>query len=237
MLTVAKKIYLEEHLSTPLQRPADDEIGPRRFPLEDLWLEGDPELLLSNPGQWFSKLRESVGPRSNEYGLRIRFILEAGRTQREEPLDFLNLLKSFLDRMSWRFEGLFLRGEMETGVKPGIHLVWDSRPPTLPTQLWLRSRERVDGTLPQAVPPLHLHILLHDLCQGYLEMWNDGTMSWLLSVLSRKTQDSFRPGQLGGLTMARSNRHEQGVSLGLVGTRIEEGGKMSLQLGDMSRAV
>ena len=41
---MAKKIYLEEHLSTPVQRPADEETEPRCSPLEDLWLEGDPEL-------------------------------------------------------------------------------------------------------------------------------------------------------------------------------------------------
>ena len=223
---MAKKIYLEEHLN-----PQGDS------PLEDNWLEGDPELLLRNPGHWFSKLHERVEPRPDKFGLRVRFVLEAGRTQRQMPVDFLNLLKTFLDKMPWRFEGLFLQGEVETGIKPGIHLVWDSHPPTLPTHLWLRSKEKVEGVLPKAVPPLHLHILLHDLCQGYLEMWNDGTMDWLLSVIGRKTQSSFGPEQLSGLTMARSNRHEQGVSLGLIGTTTEEGGKMSLPLGEMSKAV
>lgn len=226
---MTQKIYLEGDINSPAgHAPAKAWTargGEIKRP-EDVWLEGDPLKLLTHPQSWFAKLKDRVEPTSEQFGMRVRFGILPGQAE-PEGVDFFGLLRSFIDGLSFEFHGLFLHGELTRTAEPGIYLAYDNRPPALLTQLWLKSKSESEGQIPEVAPPLHLNVLFHDIEQGYLESWNDGTMDWLLEHLQAKTRSSFQPFLVHSLSMARSSAHDRGLSVGLEEIVREEGSKLS----------
>jgi hypothetical protein len=213
---MTEKIYLEGDTDSPAgHAPAEAwlaKTGDVERP-EEVWLEGNPLTLLRDPADWFAKLKTELKPCPEVFGLRARFCLNL-REGKVAETDLFALLKALLDGLSWRFEGLFLHGELVKSEESGIHLAWENRPPALITQLWVKGKNKLDGALPILEAPLHLNVLLHDTSMGYNEFWNDGTLGWFLKELEDGSE-SFQRTHVKAFSLARSDMRDHGLSAGL----------------------
>ena len=131
------------------------------------------------------------------------------------------MTKLVLDGLPWKFRGLFLHSEFMMSQEQGLYLAWDNRPPALITQVWLKNRQEVDGELHPAQEPAHLNVLLHEKI-GYQELWNDGTLNWMLEQMAKLMDSDFSPAKFHELSIAGNDSRPCGISVGVETVREEQ---------------
>lgn len=180
----------------------------------DIWLAGDTLKLLGDGQDWKRKIPQRVQTPEGTLGLRLRFVCHPDESRVEA--DLVSLVGEVLEMLEPSLEGrLFVHAEIMWGPEPGLHIAFDNRPPALLTQAWIHNRTINEGELPELSGPLHLNLMLHDQDVRFGEIWNDGTLRWVLDLISKSHEP--HPGQSAyhELTLARSDAKPHGISVGL----------------------
>jgi hypothetical protein len=197
---------------------------------EDLWLSGDPRSLLSDRhDHWKARIHERLSFPNGPMGLRMRFVVAH---QPGDELDLIGLTGAALRALPQSWEGLFLHSELMSGPEPGLYLAFENRPPALLTQVHFGKGEAPAGEFVPASGPLHINILLHDPALGFRQAWESTLLENLLEQASTMVEPTFARGQIHELSMARSDLHSSGVSVGLEQVWEEQGSIGGFSAGD-----
>ena len=219
-----EKIHLTGELPTlaghaPLaaMTPVGGEIRRPR----DVWIEGDPRELLGPTLSWRQKLQERVTFEAGLLGLRIRFVMQDLVPQ----FDLLLLVGSVLEALPNSVDGLFLYAEFMRGSEEGLYLAFENRPPALVTQVWISNRKHEPaGTLQPVTGPIHLNVLLHEPAIGFQEIWNDGTLDYILERLQGLCGSTCSArANIHQFSLARSDSQKFGFSVGIESVGREQG--------------
>jgi hypothetical protein len=223
---MSKKTHLKGEIESPAGhaplaawRSVEGEV---RRP-EDLWLSGDPYSLLGyRLENWRSRISERLHLPEESMGLRVRFVLPH---QPDAELDLVAMTGALLQAMPEAWEGMFLHSEVMRGPEPGIYLAFENRPPALLTQVVLSGELPPEGEFVSGSGPLHMNILLHDQAMGFRHAWRSGMIETLLRRVSDLCRPSFEKSQIHELSMARSDAHPEGISVGLEQVWEEQGSR------------
>lgn len=196
---------LAGHAPGSAWRPVDEHVTR----LADVWIQGDPTRLVEDASEWRRQIRRRVRAPEGSLGIRLRVVrsAEPGRSD-----DLCSMVGQLIDVLQLSLEGcLFLHAELMSGPEQGLYVAFDNRPPALLTQVWLHQHTIDSGHLRRLSGPLHLNVLLHDRGVRFAEIWNDGTLDWILGML----RPALASGFIHELSLARSDAHSHGISLGL----------------------
>lgn len=201
---------------------------------QDLWLSGDPQSLTGAGFEgWGERIRERLQAPIGHSGLRMRFVFPEPAVN--DDLDLLALVTAVLGAAPQ--EALFLHGEVMSGPEPGLHLAWENRPPALMTHLHLAEQAEPEGQLAEVSGPLHVNFLLHDVSMDFHHALRKGIVEKALRAASAKAPVPFELRQVHQLSMARSDAHESGVSIGVEQVHEERGSRGGFSAADVgSRA-
>ena len=188
---------------------------------EDLWLSGHaPTLLEERSENWRARIAERLQLPPGPMGLRARFVYPH---LPEGELDLVALTGALLAVMPESWEGLFLHSEVMTGPESGVYLAFENRPPALLTQVLLEEGAEPRGEFAPVSGPLHLNVLLHDSSLGFRNALRSGLLENLPEKLAGLI--SLEPAQIHELSMARSDAHPKGISIGLEQVWEEQGSR------------
>lgn len=179
---------------------------------EDVWVAGDPSLLLEKPNEWIGRLEVPTGA----VGLRARFVVSSSL---QENLNFSESVGRLL-RVLKDVEGaLFFHAEMMEGPESGIYFAYENRLPALLTQAHFQDGE-CDGALGHVSPgPLHINIVLHDPNKTFASVAEDGSLLRMVQSTLALGGKDLEPRFVRELTLGRSNTPSDGVSVGLENMR------------------
>lgn len=221
---MSDNLYLKEEMKSPDGSAPDSGWLPVEGELKrsaGLWIEGDPRSLVSEPDLWLSRLDLPDGA----FGLRVRFVLDVVPPQ-EYPL--MPMLCDLLSALSGCDKGLYIHAEVMEGPEAGLYFAYDNRPPALMTQFHLTG-DTIDGTL-ESVPigPLHLNLLFHDQSLGFGGACKSGVISSVtrrIHEIAKSVGQHFDVGAIHELSIARSDIHKEGVSVGIEAVGRERGSR------------